>query len=178
MATRYRSLILIWLAPLSFFSFVHAAQDVPVGYRQVAQQAGVPADLLYAMALTESGSRVSQGLRPWPWTLNVAGKGYRYSTRQEACIALNQFIRTTSPKRIDAGLGQINIGWNGHFFATPCDALAPYPNLQIAARLLRSHYDRWQNWYEAAGRYHHPAGGKPAQRYRQQVSRHLQKLSS
>ncbi|EMG0736347.1 transglycosylase SLT domain-containing protein [Salmonella enterica] len=166
------------LSILLVLPVAHAAQDVPPGYRQVAQQAGVPADLLYAMALTESGSRVQHGIKPWPWTLNVAGKSYRYSTRQEACIALNQFKRTTSPKRIDAGLGQINIGWNGHFFATPCDALAPYPNLQIAARLLRSHYDRWQNWYEAAGRYHHPAGGKPAQRYRQQVSRHLQKLSS
>lgn len=166
------------LSVLLVLPAAHAAQDVPPGYRRVAQQAGIPASLLYAVALTESGSRVPQGLRPWPWTLNVAGKGYRYSTRQDACIALNQFMRTNNPKRIDAGLGQINIGWNGHFFATPCDALAPYPNLQIAARLLRSHYDRWQNWTEAAGRYHHPAGGKPAQRYRQQVSRHLQKLSS
>ncbi|EKS4618405.1 transglycosylase SLT domain-containing protein [Salmonella enterica subsp. enterica] len=155
-----------------------AAQDVPYGYRQVAQQAGVPAELLYAVALTESGSRVPQGVRPWPWTLNVAGKGYRYATRQEACTALNQFLRTTNPKRIDAGLSQINIGWNGHYFDTPCDALAPYPNLQVSARLLRGHYDKWLNWSEAAGRYHHPAGGKPAQRYRQLVSRHLQKLSS
>ncbi|EBL8291869.1 transglycosylase [Salmonella enterica] len=156
----------------------HAAQDLPYGYRLVAQQAGVPADLLYAVALTESGSRRPEGIRPWPWTLNIAGRGYRYATRQEACIALNQFMRTTSPKRIDAGLSQINIGWNGHHFASPCDALAPYPNLQVAARLLRGHYDRWQSWHEAAGRYHHPAGGKPAQRYRQQVIRHLQKLSS
>lgn len=175
MVTRYRSLI--WLVLLSLPS-VYAAQDVPPGYRQVAQQAGVPADLLYAMALTESGSRLPQGIRPWPWTLNVAGKSYRYATRHEACTALNQFMRTTNPKRIDAGLSQINIGWNGHYFATPCDALAPYPNLQIAARLLRGHYDQWQNWQEAAGRYHHPAGGKPAQRYRQQVIRHLQKISS
>ncbi|EJN2862244.1 transglycosylase SLT domain-containing protein [Salmonella enterica subsp. enterica serovar Yaba] len=176
MVTRFRALI--WLASLSLSPSIHAAQNVPSGYRQVAQQAGVPADLLYAMALTESGSLVPQGIRPWPWTLNVAGTGYRYSTRQDACTALNQFMRTINPKRIDAGLAQINLGWNGHHFDTPCDALAPYASLQVAARLLRSHYDRWQNWYEAAGRYHHPAGGKPAQRYRQQVSRHLQKLSS
>ncbi len=176
MATHYRSLI--WLVLLSPLPFAHAAQDVPSGYRQVARQAGVPADLLYAMALTESGSLVPQGIRPWPWTLNVAGKGYRYSTRHDACTALNQFMRTTSPKRIDAGLGQVNIGWNGHYFATPCDALTPYLNLQVAARLLRGHYDQWQSWPEAAGRYHHPAGGKPAQRYRAEVLRHLQKITS
>ncbi|HAT6801820.1 TPA: transglycosylase SLT domain-containing protein [Citrobacter freundii] len=168
----------LMLSVLLILSATRAALAVPDGYRQVAQQAGVPAELLYAVALTESGSRVAQGIRPWPWTLNVAGKGYRYATRQEACIALNQFMRTTSPKRIDAGITQINLGWNGHHFTTPCDALAPYPNLQVAARLLRSHYDKWLNWNEAAGRYHHPAGGKPAQRYRQQVSRHLQNLTS
>ncbi|EKT1260974.1 transglycosylase SLT domain-containing protein [Salmonella enterica] len=168
----------LMLALLLILPGAHAAQDIPVGYRQVAQQADIPAELLYAVALTESGSRMSQGIRPWPWTLNVAGKGYRYASRQEACTALNQFMRTTSPKRIDAGLSQINIGWNGHHFDTPCDALAPYPNLQVAARLLRGHYDKWLNWSEAAGRYHHPAGGKPAQRYRQQVIRHLQNLSS
>lgn len=166
------------LSVLLVLPAAHAAQDIPPGYRQVAQQAGVPASLLYAVALTESGSRLPQGVRPWPWTLNIAGQGHRYATRQEACTALNQFLRTTDPKRIDAGIAQINLGWNGHHFGTPCDALAPYASLQVAARLLRSHYDRWQNWYEAAGRYHHPAGGKPAQRYRQQVSRHLQKLSS
>jgi hypothetical protein len=176
MAARYCALILLSL--LSLFSAARAAQDVPAGYRQVAQQAGVPADLLYAVALTESGSRLPQGVRPWPWTLNVGGKGYRYVTRHEACIALTQFMRTTHPKRIDAGLNQINIGWNGHHFSSPCDALDPYPNLQVAAHLLRGHYDKWQNWLEAAGRYHHPVGGKPAQRYRQQVYRHLQKLSS
>lgn len=174
MVARYYTLMLFLLPVMPS----HAGQNVPAGYRLVAQQAGVPASLLYAVALTESGSRLPQGIRPWPWTLNVAGKSYRYSTRQEACIALKQFIRTTSPKRIDAGIAQINLGWNGHHFDTPCDALAPYASLQVAARLLRGHYDHWQNWYEAAGRYHHPAGGKPAQRYRQQVSLHLQKLSS
>ncbi|ELW2864716.1 transglycosylase SLT domain-containing protein [Salmonella enterica] len=174
MATRCTLIVSILL----ILPAARAAQDVPYGYRQVAQQAGVPANLLYAVALTESGSRVPQGIRPWPWTLNVAGKSYRYTTRQAACTALNQFLRTTNPKRIDAGLSQINIGWNGHHFASPCDALAPYPNLQVAAQLLRGHYDRWQNWQEAAGRYHHPAGGKAAQRYRQLVSRHLQKISS
>lgn len=174
MAARYALIMSILLiAPAG-----RAAQDVPAGYQQVAQQAGVPASLLYAVALTESGSRVPQGIRPWPWTLNVAGKGYRYATRQDACIALNQFMRTTNPKRIDAGLSQINIGWNGHHFSSPCDVLAPYPNLQVAARLLRGHYERWQNWHEAAGRYHHPAGGKPAQHYRQLVIHHLQNLSS
>lgn len=173
MVARYVPLILL-AASLS----CHASQDIPPVYRQVASQNGVPANLLYAVALTESGSRLPYGIRPWPWTLNVAGTGYRYATRAQACSALQQFMRTTSHKRIDAGLGQINIGWNGQHFATPCDALAPYPNLHVTAKLLRQHYKKYRNWSEAAGRYHYPAGGRPAQRYREQVLKHLQRLSS
>lgn len=176
MVAHFRALML--LVALPFLSLAHTSQDVPIGYQQVAQRAGVPARLLYAVALTESGTQVSQGLRPWPWTLNVKGQGYRYTTRSEACSALTYFIRTTDAKRIDAGLGQINLGWNGHYFTSPCDALAPYPNLHVTAFLLRQHYDKWQDWKEAVGRYHHPAGGKHAQRYRQQVIRHLQNLPS
>lgn len=175
MATRFSALILFMLLPVVS---VQATSRVPDGYRQVAQQAGVPAELLYAVALTESGSRLPQGIRPWPWTLNIAGKSYRYATRAEACHALSAFLKTTSPKRVDVGLGQINVGWNAHHFDSPCDALAPYPNLQVAALLLRQHYERHQSWPEAAGRYHHPAGGKHAWRYRHQVMKHLQRIAS
>lgn len=153
-------------------------QTVPDGYRQVASQAGVPAEVLYAVALTESGSRLPHGVRPWPWTLNVAGKSYRYTSRQQACTALLRFMQTHNPRRIDAGLGQINLGWNGHFFLAPCDALGPYQNLRVTAQLLREHYEKQRNWPEAVGRYHHPAGGTHAQRYRQKVISHLRQLSS
>lgn len=128
MAARYHTLIL--LMSLSAWPLM-AAQTVPDGYRQVAQQSGVPADLLYAIALTESGSALPQGIRPWPWTLNIAGHGYRYPTRREACFALHHYILTTSPKRIDIGPGQINLGWHGHLFAAPCDVLIPIPTFSL-----------------------------------------------
>jgi len=164
-------ILLLFTLSLSFS--VPAASVVPTGYRAIAQQARIPPELLWAVALTESGSELPQGIRPWPWTLNIAGHGYRYATRQDACLALQHFMRTTSLKRIDVGPGQVNLGWNGHHFSTPCDGLAPYTNLQVTARLLRHHYDRWHNWSEAAGRYHHPAGGTPARRYKQKVLRYL-----
>ncbi|MGR7526936.1 transglycosylase SLT domain-containing protein [Klebsiella aerogenes] len=165
-------------ALLSILPAAHASPGVPAGYRQVAQQAAVPASVLYAVALTESGVRVKQSLKPWPWTLNVAGRSLRYATRADACHALRQFLHTVNPRRIDVGLGQLNLGWNGHYFRTPCDALDPYPNLHIAARLLRQRFERWQSWYEAVGRYHHPAGGRPARQYSRKVRHHLLALSS
>lgn len=173
MATHLLALILL-LPALSGL----AAPQIPAGYQQVAQRARIPAELLYAVALTESGTQLSHGVHPWPWTLNVGGRAYLYATRQQACTALNQFLHTRDPRRIDAGLGQINIGWNGQFFATPCDALDPYLNLHVSARLLREHFDKQHSWLHAAGRYHHPAGGLPAKRYRQKVARYLQQLLS
>lgn len=173
-----RNYTLISLLSITGIQPVSAQLSVPEGYQQVARQAQIPAELLYAVAMTESGSRLEHDIRPWPWTLNVAGKSYRYATQQQACTALQQFMQSQSHKRIDAGLGQINIGWNGHFFSTPCDALQPYQNLRVTAQLLRQHYQQQQSWLNAAGRYHHPAGGVPAQRYRQKVAFHLQQLSS
>ncbi|MCX8984259.1 transglycosylase SLT domain-containing protein [Citrobacter portucalensis] len=173
MANHYLTLILL-LPALS----CRAVPPIPTGYQRVAHQAHIPAELLYAVALTESGTRLSRDVHPWPWTLNVEGRAYLYTTRLQACSALKQFLRTRDPRRIDAGLGQINIGWNGQFFTTPCDALDPYLNLQIAAQLLRGHFNTQHSWLHAAGRYHHPAGGLPALRYRQKVAHFLQQLQS
>lgn len=172
MAHRLIALTLLLAFPL-------AAQTIPDGYRQVAAQWQVPAELLYALALTESGLRLSHGVRPWPWTLNVAGKSYRYPTQARACQALHRFIHTTPAKRIDVGPGQINLGWHRHRVASPCELLLPYRNLHLTARILRERYEeRPGSWLDAAARYHRPAGGTPAQRYRNKVQRYMSTLTT
>lgn len=161
-----------------------ASREVPQGYRNVAQKEGVPAEALYSLALTESSytlpaSHSQAGeVHPWPWTLNVAGKGYRYPTREAAWQALQAFLKTTSPKRIDVGIAQVNIGWNGHRFSSTWEAFDPYTNLHVAARILRDCYDANPgSWVTAAGCYHHPAGGQPAKRYKGIVRRQLETLT-
>lgn len=151
-------------------------QPVPDGYRRVAQAHGVPPASLYAVALTESSRRLPRGVRPWPWTINVAGKGYRYGTRLEAWSALQQFIKRYPLKRIDVGLAQVNLGWNGRRFRSTWEAFDPYINLNVAAAILRECRERTGDWLTAAGCYHHPAGGKPAARYRAIVRRNLARL--
>ncbi|HCM3794245.1 TPA: lytic transglycosylase domain-containing protein [Salmonella enterica subsp. enterica serovar Denver] len=154
-----------------------ALQPVPPGYHLVASEAGVPAEVLYSVSLAETSRRLSHGERPWPWTLNVAGKGYRYNTRQEAYDALMSFMRRYPLKRIDVGIAQVNLGWNGSYFSSYHEALEPYTNLRVAARILKACYDsRPGSWTEAAGCYHHPAGGKPARTYKAIVKRKLATL--
>ncbi|WP_193092069.1 lysozyme family protein [Halomonas colorata] len=141
---------------------------------------GVPPEILYAVALNESKVSLEQGVRPWPWTLNIAGKGYHFETRDEACDVLFRSVFDTQV--IDVGIAQLNIRWQpqlfgaGNRFVDYCDALDPYANLEEAARLLRQHYDASGDWLIAAGRYHRPAGGEPAARYRRAIAANLAEL--
>ena len=148
----------------------------PATYQQIARQVGIPAEVLYAVALQESALPLRGRLRPWPWTLNVAGRPQRFANQSAACRALRRALSATAPTRIDIGIAQINWGYHGHRFASPCAALHPTLNLTVAAQLLREHHRHSGDWLLAAGRYHRPAGGTPATRYRARVARHLARL--
>jgi hypothetical protein len=73
------------IAAIIFISVFYApaiAADVPPAYEIAVRGSRVPAALLYAVALQESGMRWSGRFVPWPWTLNVAGTPYRLLNRQ------------------------------------------------------------------------------------------------
>lgn len=153
------------------------AQEVPPpAYQVAAQQAGVPSLVLYAVALQESGTRLRGRLIPWPWTLNVAGRAERYATRAQACAGLRRALARTPANRVDAGLGQVNLGYQAHRYSYPCELLDPYRNLAIAAEILKEQHIEGEDWLTAIGRYHRPAGGAPAARYRRSVRQHLARV--
>lgn len=154
----------------------HTQELPPPAYQLAAQQAGVPSPVLYAIALQESGAKLRGRLIPWPWTLNVAGQSERYTTRTEACAGLRRALNRVPASRIDAGLGQVNLGYQAHRYSVPCDLLDPYRNLAIAADILREQHAPGENWLLAIGRYHRPAGGTAADRYRRSVHQHLTRV--
>ncbi len=140
------------------------------------RRAGIPSTVLYAVALQESGLQRDGRLVPWPWTLNVAGAPHRFSSRAKACAGLQKALREVPPTRVDAGLGQVNLGYQKHRYPQPCDLLDPYRNLAIAAEILREQHTDGEDWLLAIGRYHRPAGGVAAARYRASVHKHLQRV--
>jgi hypothetical protein len=148
------------------------AQTPPPAYRVAADRAGVPATALFSLALQESGMPFNGRLRPWPWTLNIAGEAARYATREQACTGLHQALAAHDAKRVDVGLGQVNVGYHGHRVSEPCQLLDPYRNLAIAATILREQHTPGDDWLIAIGRYHRPAGGDAAARYRLSVQQH------
>lgn len=159
-----------WTAPAE-------ARDIPPpAYQLAARDADIPSAVLYAVALQESGVTLRGRRVPWPWTLNVAGQARRFPTREAACTDLRRALREVPRTRIDVGLGQINVGYQAGRFDHPCDLLDPYRNLAIAATILREHHTPGEDWLLAIGRYHRPAGGAPAARYRRSVHQHLARV--
>ncbi|MGE9765324.1 transglycosylase SLT domain-containing protein [Pseudomonas sp. PDM20] len=159
----------------------HAAGDqltaIPDAYLEAAATKNIPPVLLYAIAEQESVGKLNIGFYPWPWTLNVAGQGMRFATRQEACSAALNAIQKHGGTSVDIGIAQQNWGWTGkRHYSHPCDALNPYENLRVAAVELRKCFDARGDWLEAAGCYHRPAGGEPARRYKELIAKRLQRL--
>ncbi len=159
------------------------ALEVPPAYQTVAEAEGVPPALLYAIALTESGTPLDgRRVRPWPWTLNVAGNGERYPSRLAAWRALKRYL-ASGITRVDVGFMQVNWAFHHHRLADPWRALDPWFNLATGARILKEEYTRTADWLTAAGRYHAGAPTTPARRrraaaYRRKVAAWLQRISS
>ncbi len=119
------------------------------------RQYGIPTHLLAAISTTESG-RYHKGLKisiPWPWTINVEGKGYYFDSKQEAIAAVKQH-RARGAKSIDVGCMQVNLIHHGQAFASLEKAFEPEHNVEYAASFLRSLYQGGKSWKKAAADYH------------------------
>lgn len=142
------------------------AQTIPLGYQRIAATYQVPVKIYYAILTQESGWSTKHGFKPWPWTLNIAGKGQRYETRKAAFQALKRAV-DSGIELVDIGPGQVNWRYHKKKLGTLWQALEPYHNLKVSAQILRDEYERSgkNNWWIAVGRYHSP-GQKPSQRAR------------
>ena len=154
-----------------------SAETVPAGYRSIASERSIPSSVLYAVALTESGKQVaSKGVyRPWPWTLNVAGRGYYFDSRQAAWQALTGWLKD-GKRSVDIGLMQVNWRYHKERLGTPWQALDPYHNLRVGAEILQECYTTRQDWWASVGCYHAPSNPQRADQYRRRVLSRWQRI--
>jgi len=165
-----------WLVLAVFLNAPTWAAEPPPGYHQIAREYGLPPKVLYAIALTESGKRLpSSRTRPWPWTLNIEGRGHYYPTRLDAFQALRTHLGR-GVTNIDVGLMQVNWRYHRARLRDPWTALDPYYNLRLGAWLLASQCRDSQDLWEAVGRYHAPGNSKRAAAYRQHFLTRYDKL--
>lgn len=127
----------------------------PEHWAEAISISGMDSDLLYAIALAESGTTF-KGMRrfgPWPWTLNVDHDPRFFSSRSAARKGLEQEVANGND-RIDVGLWQINLRWNGHLVHNPLDLLDPVTNLYAAAAVLQQCGDRFDSTRAVLSCYH------------------------
>ncbi len=170
---------LIVFAGLVMPSLGWGADSVPTGYQAIATERDIPHTVLYAVALTESGKRVRPAdvYRPWPWTLNIAGRGYFFDSRQEAWQALMEHLKN-GKRSIDIGLMQVNWRYHQDRLGTPWQALDPYHNLRVGAWILHDCYVTRQDWWASVGCYHAPTNSHRADQYRRRVVSRWQRIVS
>ncbi len=68
------------------------ARDAWVLIAQAERANGIPAGLLHAMSLVETGKGIRGWVLPWPYTIGVNGTGVqKFATRQEAVTAFTRY---------------------------------------------------------------------------------------
>lgn len=118
----------------------------------------VPLGLLYAVALTETGS----GGELNPYALNIEGKSFLARNKLEALAAFEN-ARGDNKSLIDLGCMQVNYYYHQQGFSKVEDMLDPRLNVNYAAKLLRTLKQKHGSWTEAVARYHASPKNKIAQ---------------
>lgn len=142
-------------AAISNDNLIENSKECLKHFARQERQQGIPRQLLFAVASTESG-RWHQGAGvalPWPWTVNAAGKGYYFESKSEAIAAVARF-RAQGISSIDVGCMQINLKHHPTAFSNLTQAFDPERNVSYAATFLKNNYDELKSWDSAVAAYH------------------------
>ncbi|WP_366871107.1 transglycosylase SLT domain-containing protein [uncultured Ruegeria sp.] len=121
--------------------------------RRAALAEDVPLDVLRAIARVETGRTRDGSLEPWPWTINVEGQGYWFTSEVEAKSYVFKIFKA-GVRSFDVGCFQINYRWHGKAFRSIDAMFDPDENAAYAAGLLKQLHVELGSWPAAAGAYH------------------------
>jgi hypothetical protein len=124
-----------------------------------ASRYGIPAGILYAVGLAETGRKGSLH----PYALNIEGRAVFPDSPK---LALTEFerARQSGRKLIDLGCMQINFHYHADQFRSVADMLDPAHNVDYAARFLKRLKAKHETWSMAVARYHAGPDNDPAQK--------------
>jgi len=100
---------------------------------------GFDSELLYAIALVESGTSFD-GMRsygPWPWVMNINNEPFFYATKTAAREALQAEIAKGND-RVAVGMFQIYLKYNARYAKDPLDLIDPVVNMYAGAMVLNN----------------------------------------
>lgn len=125
----------------------------PIRYHE--REAGVPNQLLAAVARAESGrwDKVESASFAWPWTVTAEGKGQFFASKEEAIAQVNR-LRARGVRNIDVGCMQVNLLHHPNAFADLEEAFDPQANVAYATSFLKQLFEQKRSWVTAVGNYH------------------------
>lgn len=137
----------------------HAANACEAQILRASTRYQIPAGILYAVGLTETGNKGSLQ----PYALNIAGRAV---FAPNATAALNEFerARRQGVTLIDLGCMQINHRYHADEFPSVSAMLDPARNVDYAARFLKKLKGEHDTWSMAVARYHAGPNNDPAQK--------------
>lgn len=118
-----------------------------------AREINVPVKALLAITRVETGRAKGGALQPWPWTVNMEGKGVWFPNKRDAL----DYARThfqNGARSFDIGCFQINYRWHHGAFTSIEHMFDPEANAVYAAKFLKSLHQETGDWTKAAGAYH------------------------
>jgi Transglycosylase SLT domain len=118
-----------------------------------SNESRVPLSVLRAITRAETGRSKNGALHPWPWTVNMQGKGVWFETEDEARAYVFRHYKSGA-RSFDLGCFQINYKWHGASFASIDDMFDPVQNARYAAQFLSELHTEFGDWSKAAGAYH------------------------
>lgn len=146
------AVLLAWL-PLRAVAALNGADICEQVAQQASAETGVPAEILAALTLTETGRRRDGEVRPWAWSVNAEGAGTWFDD-PAAALRFAQDRVAQGRTNVDIGCFQINFRWHGENFASVGEMFDPLANARYAARFVANLHAEMGDWRTAAGAFH------------------------
>jgi len=151
--------VLAWLLPAGQSHAASLADDPLHACDRAASRAEsewhLPERVLSAIGIVESGRRDvgAGGPMPWPWTINADGRGYFFSSKEEA-VSVVRAMQALGRRLIDVGCFQVDLFYHPEAFASLEEAFDPEVNARAAARILTQSRMNSASWDTAIALYH------------------------
>lgn len=154
-------------------SFYLEAAELPQGFSRIAKQCGSNPKALYAIALTESETALTNGKSSvWPHSINWQGKTFLFQTRKEMYFFAEDLI-SKGYRSFDVGMMQVNWRWHSHRVNSLWELTDIKTNIRVACDILVEGYKAKGDWTLAAGFYHSPNNKTHSTNY---INRYKSKL--
>lgn len=170
------SLALFAVAPIGAAGAVEHRQICADAAARAESRHGLPAHLLQAIALKETGrwDGAAKESFAWPWTVTSGGEGRFYPSKR-AAIAEVRRLKGAGVDNIDVGCMQVNLLYHGDAFPDLEAAFDPDRNADYAASFLKDLKVRHGSWRDAVEHYHSSDDAR-GQQYRLAVSELQQRV--